>query len=135
MDTGFGFYAPQTRLTADWQRLRVGWMGIPDGEAMGQPTVAIRWIHQLTCLRELSSHQGRLCQQPVAGLLALREQAQANQGAVNAMPQRQAQRLKIVLESQGGIELDFADTLNLTWQQDDLRLARRSLISGERTCR
>lgn len=33
------------------------------------------------------------------------------------------------------IELNFADTLILTWQQNELRLARRSLVSGQWTYR
>jgi hypothetical protein len=31
----------------------IGWMGVPDGEEMLQPTRAHGWIHQMTCPREL----------------------------------------------------------------------------------
>jgi sucrose-6-phosphate hydrolase SacC (GH32 family) len=55
LDAGFEFYAPQTTLSADGRRLLVGWMGVPDGEEMRQPTVAQGWIHQMTCVRELST--------------------------------------------------------------------------------
>ncbi|VTN14733.1 Sucrose-6-phosphate hydrolase [Raoultella terrigena] len=40
LDAGFEFYAPQTMLAADGRRLLVGWMGVPDGEEMRQPTLA-----------------------------------------------------------------------------------------------
>lgn len=85
----------------------------------------------MTCLRELSSRNGRLCQQPVAELQALREAEQHYQGRADDMPPIAAARLELMLESQGDIELNFADTLILSWQQDELRLARRSLVSGE----
>ncbi|MBD8263136.1 sucrose-6-phosphate hydrolase [Pantoea agglomerans] len=135
MDAGFEFYAPQTTLTADGRRLLVGWMGTPDGEEMAQPTVAHHWIHQMTCLRELSSRNGRLCQQPIAELQALREREQHYQGRADDAPPIAAQRLELALESLGDIELNFADTLILTWQQNELRLARRSLVSGQWTYR
>jgi beta-fructofuranosidase len=64
LDAGFEFYAPQT-TSADGRRLLVGWMGVPDGEEMRQPTVAQGWIHQMTCVRELSNRNGKLYQQPV----------------------------------------------------------------------
>ncbi|MBE8207854.1 glycosyl hydrolase family 32, partial [Leptospira borgpetersenii serovar Ballum] len=39
LDAGFEFYAPQTTLADDGRRLLIGWMGVPDGEEMLQPTV------------------------------------------------------------------------------------------------
>jgi len=137
MDAGFEFYAPQTTLTADGRRLLVGWMGTPDGEEMAQPTVAQGWIHQMTCVRELSSRNGRLFQQPIAELQALREGEQHYKGRADDAPPIGAQRLELELEleSQGDIELNIADTLILTWQQNELRLARRSLVTGKWTYR
>jgi beta-fructofuranosidase len=40
LDAGFEFYAPQTMQASDGRRLLVGWMGVPDGEEMLQPTLA-----------------------------------------------------------------------------------------------
>lgn len=57
LDSGFEFYAPQTMQADDGRRLLVGWMGVPDGDEMHQPTRAQGWIHQMTCVRELG---GRL---------------------------------------------------------------------------
>jgi beta-fructofuranosidase len=45
---------------SDGRRLLVGWMGVPDGEEMLQPTLANGWIHQMTCLRELEFIDGAL---------------------------------------------------------------------------
>ncbi len=131
LDAGFEFYAPQTTLTADGRRLLVGWMGVPDGEEMAQPTVAQGWIHQMTCLRELRAQDGRLYQQPIAELRTLRNDARQFQGRAENAPPMDAQQLEVMLEGAGGMALNFADTLLLTWEADGLQLARRSLLSGE----
>ena len=131
LDAGFEFYAPQTTLTTDGRRLLVGWMGVPDGEEMLQPTVANGWIHQMTCVRELGTRDGRLFQRPVTELQALRSAEQHYQGPAADAPVIDAQRLELLLSGQGDIILNFADQLRLEWRADGLRLARRSLASGE----
>ncbi|MBU6520034.1 sucrose-6-phosphate hydrolase [Pantoea sp. B270] len=131
LDAGFEFYAPQTTLTADGRRLLVGWMGVPDGEEMLQPTVANGWIHQMTCVRELGTRDGRLFQRPVTELQALRSTEQHYQGPAADAPVIDAQRLELLLSGQGDITLNFADRLRLEWRADGLRLARRSLANGE----
>ncbi|QFS60371.1 sucrose-6-phosphate hydrolase [Pantoea dispersa] len=131
LDAGFEFYAPQTTLTIDGRRLLVGWMGVPDGEEMLQPTVANGWIHQMTCVRELGTRDGRLFQRPVTELQALRSAEQHYQGPAADAPVIDAQRLELLLSGQGDIILNFADQLRLEWRADGLRLARRSLASGE----
>lgn len=75
LDAGFEFYAPQTMHTRNGRRLLVGWMGVPDGEEMLQPTLANGWIHQMTCLRELELIDGQLYQRPLRELTALRGEA------------------------------------------------------------
>ena len=131
LDAGFEFYAPQTTQDASGRRLLVGWMGVPGGEEMRQPTVAAGWIHQMTCLRELSVRDGKLYQNPVTELQALRDEELRYQGSASQAPALDAQRLELVVESQGEVTLDFAETLVLRWQADELRLARRSLETGE----
>ena len=131
LDAGFEFYAPQTTLSADGRRLLIGWMGVPDGEEMRQPTLANGWIHQMTCVRELGTRDGRLLQRPVAELQALRGEEQHFQGRAAGAPVLSAQRLELLLTAQGDITLNFADTLLLEWHNEGLRLARRSLESGE----
>ena len=131
LDAGFEFYAPQTTLTADGRRLLVGWMGVPDGEERYQPTIARGWIHQMTCIRELGTRDGKLYQRPVAELQALRGEEHAFQGRAADAPAIPARRLELVLTGTGGVTLNFADTLLLEWHDAGLRLARRSLESGE----
>lgn len=72
LDSGFEFYAPQTMQADDGRRLLVGWMGVPDGDEMHQPTRAQGWIHQMTCVRELEWQAGTLYQRPLRELVALR---------------------------------------------------------------
>ena len=131
LDAGFEFYAPQTTLSADGRRLLIGWMGVPDGEEMRQPTIANGWIHQMTCVRQLETREGRLLQRPVAELKALRGEEHHFQGRAAEAPLISAQRLEILIAAQGKITLDFSDTLQLEWHEEGLRLARRSIESGE----
>ncbi|WP_256738683.1 GH32 C-terminal domain-containing protein, partial [Cronobacter sakazakii] len=131
LDAGFEFYAPQTTLADDGRRLLIGWMGVPDGEEMLQPTVAQGWIHQMTCPRELTLRDGLLCQQPVRELAALRGEEQRLEGVAATLSPLAAESLELMLEAQGDVTLDFAATLRLEWTRDGLRLARRSLATGE----
>ena len=106
-------------------------MGVPDGEEMRQPTVAQGWIHQMTCVRELSSRNGTLYQQPIRELQALREEEHHFAGRADNAPVIDARRLELVIESEGDVTLNFGDTLILHWHKNQLRLDRRSLENGE----
>ncbi|MDO5620282.1 MAG: glycoside hydrolase family 32 protein [Paracoccus sp. (in: a-proteobacteria)] len=70
LDHGRDFYAPQTFAHPDGRRIMLGWMGLPEQETA--PSVAHGWFHCLTVPRELHLRDGRLLQQPVAELAALR---------------------------------------------------------------
>lgn len=54
------------------RRIMVGWMGLPD---IGYPTDSHGWAHCLTLPRMLTFREGRLIQQPVPELQALRDHA------------------------------------------------------------
>ncbi|HDT5515010.1 TPA: sucrose-6-phosphate hydrolase [Klebsiella aerogenes] len=126
LDSGFEFYAPQTTLAEDGRRLLVGWMGVPDGEEMQQPTRAHGWIHQMTCLRELSWRHGTLYQNPVRELAALRGEAQDWQPEPLAL---QPMELAFEVAPGDALTLDFAGALQLSLDSRGVRLARRSLIA------
>ncbi|MBY7913496.1 glycoside hydrolase family 32 protein [Vibrio fluvialis] len=70
LDAGFDFYAPQSMHAADGRRVMCGWMGLPD--EVEHPSCDNGWIHQFTALRELSWHNGKIIQQPIAELAQLR---------------------------------------------------------------
>lgn len=73
-DMGFDFYAPQTFAAPDGRRIIIGWMGIGD-DAYTNPTVSLGYQHCLTVPREVTADEnGRLMQNPVRELLALRKE-------------------------------------------------------------
>lgn len=71
MDRGCDFYAPQTFCDESGRRILIGWMGIPDA-AYTNPTVENGWQHALTLPRQLHFRDGRLIQEPLKELEALR---------------------------------------------------------------
>ena len=129
LDSGFEFYAPQTMQAKDGRRLLVGWMGVPDGEEMHQPTRAQGWIHQMTCVRELEWQAGTLYQRPLRELAALREEAQGWRGQTLPLAPME---LAFDLSPDSTLGLDFAGALQLTVNRDGLRLSRRGLQTARR---
>ncbi|WP_157153223.1 glycoside hydrolase family 32 protein [Brachyspira murdochii] len=74
LDRGFDFYAPQTFLDENGNRVIIGWMGVPDTEDIHKNlTVDYGWQHCLTIPRELSFKNGKLYQKPHRNLEKLRE--------------------------------------------------------------
>ncbi|WP_157152025.1 sucrose-6-phosphate hydrolase [Brachyspira sp. SAP_772] len=74
LDRGFDFYAPQTFLDENGNRVIIGWMGVPDTEETHKNlTVHYGWQHCLTVARELSFKNGKLYQKPHRSLEKLRE--------------------------------------------------------------
>lgn len=69
LDYGFEFYAPQSALDADGQRVMVAWMGLPDISAV---TKDEGWAHCLTLPRLLRVKEGQLLQTPHPDLQRLR---------------------------------------------------------------
>lgn len=72
LDCGFDFYAPQTFLDEDNNRVLIGWMGLPDIEKEYQNDV-VDWQHCLTIPRKLSFKNNKLYQEPYKKLENLRE--------------------------------------------------------------
>ena len=128
LDAGFEFYAPQTMQTSDGRRLLVGWMGVPDGEEMRQPTLANGWIHQMTCLRELEFADSKLYQRPLRELTALRGEAHGWPESILPLAP-----MEISLETarDAALSIDFGGALTLERDACGIRLARHSLASDE----
>ena len=105
LDAGFEFYAPQTTVAEDGRRILIGWMGVPDGEEMLQPTR----VRELETLREDEHHwQGRASDAPVL----------------------EGTRLEFEL-SASCVNVDFAGALRLIMDDAGIRLERASLETGE----
>ncbi|WP_333900891.1 sucrose-6-phosphate hydrolase [Enterobacter wuhouensis] len=130
LDAGFEFYAPQTTVAEDGRRILIGWMGVPDGEEMLQPTRARGWLHQMTCPRELRYRDGKLWQTPARELEQLRESEHQWRGHASAAPVLDATRLEFEL-SGPFVNVDFAGALRLCLDDSGLRMERASLQTGE----
>jgi len=72
LDRGFDFYAPQTTVGANGQRILIAWMGMPDEGEKHHPTINDGWIHAMTIPRELTLMDGKLSQKPVKEMEKLR---------------------------------------------------------------
>ncbi|MBR0353766.1 MAG: glycoside hydrolase family 32 protein [Oscillospiraceae bacterium] len=70
IDYGIDFYAPQTLLTEDGRRVMIGWMQNWD-TCVAHP-LGLKWFGQMSLPRELRVKDGRLIQNPVRELEALR---------------------------------------------------------------
>lgn len=70
VDYGIDFYAPQTTLAPDGRRIMIGWMQNWDTCPANPPDQP--WFGQMTLPRELTLRNGRLIQQPVREIEALR---------------------------------------------------------------
>lgn len=131
LDAGFEFYAPQTTLAADGRRILIGWMGVPDGEEMLQPTRENGWIHQMTCPRELHFREGKLWQTPVQELQQLRQTEHSWQGSADNAPLLDATRLEFELRADAPVKVNLANTLWLTLDKKGIRLERKSLHNDD----
>lgn len=80
LDKGFDFYAPQTFINKEGQRILIGWMGLPDIE---YPTDSEGWAHCLTIPRELTIENGKLKQRPLKALEKLRSNKETALGYAN----------------------------------------------------
>ncbi len=72
VDSGIDFYAMQTVLAPDGRRIMLGWMQNWDACSIREGG---KWATQMSLPRELTIRNGRLCQQPIRELKALRHPA------------------------------------------------------------
>lgn len=87
-DYGFDFYAPQTFVDKNGDRILIGWMGIGDS-SYTNPTIALGRQHCLTLPRRLSlATDGSIRQEPVIhpDLLGKTEIIEVGQTKVSALP-------------------------------------------------
>lgn len=80
LDNGFDFYAPQTFLDENGNRVLIGWMGLPE---INYPTDEEGWAHCLTIPRVLTIENNQLRQRPFKGLERLRKNKETALGYAN----------------------------------------------------
>lgn len=68
LDCGFDFYAPQTFEVPDGRRILFAWMSRMQDEEEKAFARGEKRIHCMTLPRELSYHNGKLCQMPIKEL-------------------------------------------------------------------
>lgn len=71
LDRGFEFYAPQSFIGKDGERIMFGWMGMP--EELEHPSVEEGWIHSLTLPRVIEIKNNKIYQKPHSNLQQLRK--------------------------------------------------------------
>lgn len=108
LDYGFDFYAMQTGTTPDNRQLLVAWMGMPEEDQ--HPSREEGWLHQLTCVRELSFENNWLYQRPARELQALRSEQQLFEVGRTAQWQ-------LMLSKGRSFELQ----MSLSWQAGETR--------------
>lgn len=99
LDNGFDFYAPQTTLSADGDRILIGWMGLPDTE---YPTDQYEWAHCMTLPRILTIENNQLKQRIHPNIFKLREK-----GIKQEFKLRNNSREWDLIEP-GRLEIDFS---------------------------
>ncbi|MFV0467209.1 MAG: glycoside hydrolase family 32 protein [Lachnospiraceae bacterium] len=67
-DMGFDFYAPQTYLNEQGERILIGWAGLPDAPYTNQGSIQEGWQHSLTLPRKLTARNGKIYQNPAEEL-------------------------------------------------------------------
>lgn len=80
LDQGFDFYAPQTFLDENDNRILIGWMGLPE---IDYATDEEGWAHCLTIPRVLTIENGKLMQRPIKALENLRTNKETAEGYAN----------------------------------------------------
>lgn len=78
VDSGIDFYATQTLLTEDGRRIMTAWM--QNWDSIVYTVRSIRWFGQMIVPRELSLKNGRLYQEPIRELNAMRSSRIAYEG-------------------------------------------------------
>ncbi|MCW8996339.1 MAG: glycoside hydrolase family 32 protein [Psychromonas sp.] len=116
LDYGFDFYAMQTGKTPDNRALLVAWMGMPDESQ--HPSREDGWLHQLTCIRELSFENNKLYQRPARELQKLRREFQ--QFELSQAPEQELRLAKgKSFELQMTLSWIAGETVSLHFMSDD----------------
>lgn len=141
LDRGFDFYAPQTTEDITGRRLLFAWMSVPEQNEQDHPTTDYKWLHNMTLPRELTLNNGKVYQQPVRELEALREgeaveyTAELNNETVafNGVLGKAVELLIEDIEvSEGWFEISIRGNARLVYSANEkiLTLERKSYTNG-----
>lgn len=120
-DCGFDFYAPQTFVDDAGRTILIGWMGLPEPPFESAP-YGMDWIHCYTVPRVLTrAADGRIAQNPVPELEALRAEKVAFEGGRAHVAGRRADLVLPAVE--GSFALTLGDELTVACKGGVLVLA------------
>lgn len=85
----------------------------------------------MTCPRELTLRNGQLYQRPVRELEALRGAGGQWSGEADNALELSAGRLEVIIRLSGPLILNFSKYLIFSYDGHEIRLSRRSLVSGD----
>ena len=135
LDRGFDFYAAQTFSGTGARKILLGWMGLPAPHE--NPTVPYGWQHCLSIPRELTFKRGKLWQEPLKELSALR-----GSGRKGYLHKGEKTRLRgkcfeaLVYPDKGNFHLAFRQDAELIYDGKILtfRLGKSGFGRKERKC-
>ncbi|MCI8391752.1 MAG: glycoside hydrolase family 32 protein [Roseburia sp.] len=121
IDYGIDFYATQTLLTPDGRRILIAWM--QNWDTCNFRSIDWPWFGQMCLPRELSLRDGRLIQQPLRELLALRKDEVRYENVTFTDLLRldgiEGRRVDLTLSLRPGNEKELYRKFALRFAQDD----------------
>ncbi len=136
LDKGFDFYAAQTFAGTGERKILLGWMGQP--KPFENPTVSYGWQHCLSLPRELFLRKGKIWQEPLRELEALRgpkESGNLAQGEGIPLPGICFEAF--LYPGKGAFHIAFRQDAELLYNGEalTLRLGESGFGREERSCR
>ncbi|KGA95737.1 sucrase-6-phosphate hydrolase [Alkalihalobacillus alcalophilus ATCC 27647 = CGMCC 1.3604] len=139
LDHGFDFYAPQTTEDEAGRRIMFAWMSVPDQDEQAHPTIAYRWLHNMTLPRELKLIGGEIWQLPVLELEQLRigaaiiHNVQLDEEHVE-LAEVNGKALELLIDditvTDGWWELTIGGAVRLLYSKGVFTLERKSYVDG-----
>lgn len=141
LDRGFDFYAPQTTLDDQGRRILFAWMSVPDQNEQDHPTIAYKWIHNMTLPRELKLVDERIYQVPVKELENLRDGEAVTYSLKLTKESKEldgvsGKAIELILEDiqvlEGWMEISISDSGRVIYSSDQrmFTFERKSYVDG-----
>lgn len=140
LDHGFDFYAPQTTLSKEGERVLIGWMGLPD---ITYPTDVYNWAHCLTLPRVLKVKEDKIIQMVHSDVEKLRRKSNETKLEINdklttvdlIQPSRTEVNISINAFKADTLKIAFSnydeEVVEITYDKNSAVLELNRRLSGE----